>query len=329
MVAAIRLGQQGPEVSALGLGCMGLSGAYGSADERQSLATLHAAIESGVSFLDTGDFYGMGHNEMLLAQAIAGRREKVFISVKFGMLRGTTGPVLGFDCRPAAIKTFLAYSLKRLGTEYIDLYQPGRVDPSVPIEETVGAIKELIEAGYVRYLGLSEVPIEAVRRAHAIHPVAALQTEYSLATRGIEASTLPELRDLGIGLVAYGVLSRGLLGGSITTQTDFALTDFRRHAPRFQGENLATNQKLVAKLLQLAADAGLTPAQLAIGWVMAKGDDIVTLVGIKTPQHLAEAIAAANRPLPAEMVAAVEGAIPAESFRGDRYPAAFMANLTQ
>jgi aryl-alcohol dehydrogenase-like predicted oxidoreductase len=308
---------------------MGLSGSYGTADDRQSIATVHAALDAGMSFLDTGDYYGMGHNEMLLARAIAGRRDKVFLSVKFGMLRGPDGQILGFDCRPAAIKTFLAYSLKRLGTDYIDLYQPGRGDPSIPVEETVGAIKDLIEAGYVRYLGLSEVPIETVRRAQAIHPVAALQTEYSLATRGIESRTLPELRSLGVGLVAYGVLSRGLLSGDVTSQTSFAQDDFRRFSPRFQGDNLEANRKVVARLQQLAADAGMTPAQLAMGWVMAKGNDIVTLIGTKTPERLAEAVAAANRPLAADLVAAIEANVSADAFRGERYPAAFMANLTE
>jgi len=250
MIANVRLGRHGPEVPALGLGCMGLSGAYGAADERQSIATVHAALDAGISFLDTGDYYGMGHNELLLARAIAGRRDKAFLSVKFGMLRGPDGPILGFDCRPAALKTFLAYSLKRLGTDYIDLYQPGRGDPSVPVEETVGAIKDLIEAGYVRYLGLSEVPIETVRRAQAVHPVAALQTEYSLATRGIESRTLPELRSLGVGLVAYGVLSRGLLSGDVTSPTSFTQDDFRRFAPRFQRDNLEANRKVVARLQQ-------------------------------------------------------------------------------
>jgi len=329
MIAKVRLGQHGPEIPALGLGCMGLSGAYGAADDRQSIATVHAAIDAGMSFLDTGDYYGMGHNEMLLAQSIAGRRDKVFLSVKFGMLRGAAGPILGFDCRPAAVKTFLAYSLKRLGTDYIDLYQPGRGDPSVPVEDTVGAIKELIEAGYVRYLGLSEVPIETVRRAQAVHPVAALQTEYSLATRGIESRTLPELRSLGVGLVAYGVLSRGLLSGAVISQASFAQDDFRKFAPRFQGGNLEANQRIVARLQQLATEAGMTPAQLAIGWVMVKGNDIVTLIGTKTPQRLAEAIAVANRPLAADLIAAIEAVVPADGFRGERYPAAFMANLTQ
>jgi aryl-alcohol dehydrogenase-like predicted oxidoreductase len=327
MIGTIVLGRDGPRVSAIGLGCMGMSGSYGAAADAESLATIEAALDAGINFLDTGDYYGMGHNEMLIGKAIAGRRQQAFLSVKFGALRDPSGAWLGLDTRPAAVKTFLAYTLKRLGTDYIDLYQPGRIDPNVPIEETVGAIKEMIAAGYVRHLGLSEASSATVRRAHAVHPVTALQIEYSLATRDIEAETLPALRALGVGVSAYGVLSRGLLGGETPKPETFERGDFRASAPRFQRENFEANAAIVARLKQIGAEAGLTPAQLAIGWALSRGDDIVTLVGTKNRRRLAEAIAVAEHPLSAALIAAIEKAVPPGTIRGDRYPPSGMASV--
>jgi len=316
----ISLGHAGPEVPVLGLGLMGMSGTYGPADDRESIATIHAAIDQGVSFMDTGDFYGMGHNEMLLGEAIHGHREKVFISVKFGMLRGPSGPPLGYDARPAAVKTFLAHTLSRLRTDHIDLYQPARVDKAVPIEETIGAIKDLIDAGYVRYVGLSEARAATIRRAHVVHPVAALQTEYSVASRTIEETTLPTMEDLGVGLVAYGVLCRGLLGGAVATDTSFPQSDIRHRAPRFYPENREHNLRLVAALTKIAAaDAGMTVAELALSWVLTKRSDTVALIGTRKRAHLETAIRAAEKPLPADIMEAVELAVPPGAFRGERY----------
>ena len=315
----ITLGRDGPPVPNLGLGLMGMSGTYGPADDGDSIDTIRAAIDAGVTFLDTGDFYGMGHNEMLLGEAIRGRRAEVFISVKFGMLRGPSGPPLGYDARPAAVKTFLAHTLTRLRTDHVDLYQPARVDKAVPIEETVGAIAELIEAGYVRHVGLSEASAATIRRAHAVHPVAALQTEYSLASRKIETTTLPAMEELGVGLVAYGVLCRGLLGGHVTAETAYPLSDIRHRAPRFHAEHREHNLGLVAALTKIAGDAGLTPAQLALGWALARRGDTVALIGTRGRAHLDDAVRAAATPLGADVVAAIEAAIPAGAFRGERY----------
>ncbi|MBV9109350.1 MAG: aldo/keto reductase [Gemmatimonadetes bacterium] len=319
-----RLG--GVEVSAVGLGCMGMSGSYGPADEDESIATIHAAMEAGITLLNTGDFYGAGHNEMLVGRALAGKRDRAFVSVKFGAQLEPPGRHIGFDARPAAVKTALTYTLRRLRTDYVDLYQPARVDPNVPIEETVGAIKEMIDAGYIRHLGLSEAGVESIRRAHAVHPVIALETEYALATRDPEREVLPVLRELGIGLVAYGVLSRGLLSGDVTPG-GLAPTDWRSHSPRFQGENLQQNLRLVDALRQVGEQTGLTPAQLAFAWVLSRGDDIVPLIGTKRRERLAEALGALDAHLTADDLALLERAVPADAVAGTRYPAAGMASL--
>jgi aryl-alcohol dehydrogenase-like predicted oxidoreductase len=323
------LGRTGPTVSALGLGAMGMSGAYGEADRDESIATVHAALDAGVTLIDTGDFYGMGHNELLLAEALRGRdREGHQLSVKFGQMRGP-GHVLGpQDNRPEAVKNFLAYSLTRLGVDHIDIYRPARLDPAVPIEETVGAIKEMIDAGYVRYLGLSEVDAATIRRAHAVHPVADLQIEYSLLSRAVEAEVLPTLRELGIGMTAYGVLGRGLLSGHWKAGQSAGPGDFRAFSPRFESGNVEHNLALVEALRRIAEAKGCTVAQLAIAWVAAQGSgDIVPLVGARTRERLAEALPAAQLDLTADDLAEIEEAVPAGSARGDRYPPAFMSSL--
>lgn len=322
-----KLGSNGPEVSAIGLGCMGMSGVYGPADERESIATIQEAIASGITMLDTGDFYGMGHNEMLIARAIEGRRDDLFISVKFGARFDPAGRFVGYDGSPASVRSSLAYTLRRLKTDYVDLYQPSRVDPKVPIEETVGAITEMIDAGYVRYLGLSEASAATVRKVHAIHPVVALETEYSLATRGIEDDVIPALRELGIGLVPYGVLGRGLLAGSIRSAGDLKPGDGRANYPRFSGENLAENLDLVGRLHRLAEEKGVAPAQLAIAWVLARGDTIVPVIGARRRDQLRETIAAAAITLSAEEIAALEIALPRDAVAGERYPAMLMPML--
>jgi aryl-alcohol dehydrogenase-like predicted oxidoreductase len=322
------LGGSGLTVSALGLGAMGMSGAYGEADRAESIATVHAALEAGVTLVDTGDFYAMGHNELLLAEALRGRpRDSYRLSVKFGMLRAPGPGFGGQDGRPEAVKNFLAYSLTRLGTDHIDVYRPARLDPAVPIEETVGAIKEMIDAGYVRHLGLSEVDAATIRRAHAVHPVTDLQIEYSLISRAVEAEILPTLRELGIGLTAYGVLSRGLISGHWTAERGGAPGDARGRSPRFAAGNVEHNLGLVEELRRVAAAKGCTVAQLAIAWVAAQGDDIVPLVGARTRERLAEALPATELDLTAEDLAAIEKAVPQGSARGDRYPAAFMSGL--
>jgi aryl-alcohol dehydrogenase-like predicted oxidoreductase len=323
-----RLGATGPAVSALGLGCMGMSAFYGSADRAESIAAIHAALDAGVTLLDTGDFYGMGDNEMLIRDALAGRRrEDVVLSVKFGALRSPDGAFIGFDGRPAAVKTALAYTLKRLGTDYVDIYRPARLDPAVPIEETVGAIADMIAAGYVRHVGLSEVGAETLRRAAAVHPIADLQIEYALISRGIEAAILPACRALGIGVTAYGVLSRGLISGHWSKERMGAKGDFRAMTPRFQGDNLDRNLALVEALRTVAEGRGITPAQAAIGWVLSRGDDIVPLVGARTRPRLAEALGALATGLTADDLAAIERAMPADAAAGDRYDAHQMAML--
>ncbi|WP_433359558.1 aldo/keto reductase [Actinoplanes sp. CA-142083] len=311
----------------LGLGAMGMSDAYGPTSRAESIATVHAALDAGITLIDTGDFYANGHNELLLAEALHGRdRESYVLSVKFGMLRGPGNQFLGADARPAAVKNFLNHSLTRLGTDYIDIYRPARLDPAVPIEDTAGAIKEMIEAGYVRQLGLSEVGAETIRRAHAVHPVADLQIEYSLVSRGVEDEVLPTLRELGIGLTAYGVLSRGLISGH-WNPAEARAGDNRRHMPRFSDENAAHNLALVDALRRVAGAKGCTVAQLAIAWVAAQGDDIVPLIGARTRERLAEALPAAELTLTAGDLAEIEKAVPRGSARGERYPAAMMASL--
>ena len=321
-----KLGRTGPDVSAIGLGAMGMSDFYGPADRDESLATLRAAADAGITLIDTGDFYGMGHNEMLIGEALrAGLpREHLVLSVKFGAQRGPDNTFLGFDGRPAAVKTALAYTLNRLGVDHIDIYRPARLDPAVPIEETVGAIAELVKAGYVRHIGLSEVGPETIRRAAAAHPIVDLQIEYSLISRGIERAILPVLRELGIGVTAYGVLGRGLIGGHGVSLDKAG--DFRGHSPRFQGENLQRNLALADSLRGAAGGLGLTPAQAAIAWVAAQGDDIVPLVGARRRDRLAEAVAAPLQ-LGAEALSALERAVPKDAAAGDRYPAMQMAML--
>ncbi|MEU8222944.1 aldo/keto reductase [Kribbella sp. NPDC048915] len=322
------LGKTGPTTSAIGLGAMGMSGAYGEADRGESIATVHAALDAGVTLLDTADFYAMGHNELLLAEALRGRpRDSYQLSVKFGMLAGPGNQFFGFDGRPAAVKTFLAHSLTRLGTDYIDIYRPARLDPAVPIEETVGAIKDLVEAGYVRQIGLSEVNAETIRRAHAVHPISDLQIEYSLLSRAIEPEVLPTLRELGIGLTAYGVLARGLISGHWTADRTPRPGDSRAAGPRFTGENVQHNLALVDALRKVAERKGCTVAQLAIAWVAAQGDDIVPLVGARTRQRLHEALPAVEVDLTADDLATIEQAVPRGAARGDRYPAVFMSTL--
>lgn len=310
----IQLGD-GVAVFPFALGCMGMSGMYGASDEAESIATIHAALDGGVTLLDTGDFYGAGHNEMLIGRAIQGRRAQALLSVKFGALRTPEGAFAGFDGRPAAVKNFAAYSLKRLGVDHIDIYRPARLDSSVPIEETIGAIADLIRAGYVRHAGLSEVGEETIRRAHAVHPITDLQIEYALISRGPEARIFPVLKELGIGVTAYGVLSRGLLSGSKPA----AKGDYRAHLPRFTGDNQTRNEKVVEQLTQLASEKGLTPAQLAIAWVAAKGSNIVPVIGARTRKQLSESLAAIRVHLSPADLARIEAAIPSDAIAGTRY----------
>jgi len=322
-----QLGTGGPAVSALGLGCMGMSGMYGPADRQESIATIHAALDAGVTLLDTGDFYGMGHNEMLIAEALKGvPRDRFLVSVKFGGLRDPAGGWSGFDARPAAVKNFLAYSLQRLGLDHIDIYRPARLDRAVPIEDTVGAIADLVKAGYVRHIGLSEVGAQTIRRAAAVHPICDLQIEYSLISRGIEDQVLPATRDLGIGITAYGVLSRGLISGHWRKDAASA-GDFRTHSPRFQGDNVEKNLALVDALRAVAAARGASVAQVAIAWVAARGSDIVPLVGARRRNQLAEALSALDLTLSADDMAAIERAVPRDAAAGTRYGAAQMADL--
>ncbi|WP_184348758.1 aldo/keto reductase [Streptomyces olivoverticillatus] len=325
------LGTTGPQVSALGLGCMGMSALYGDTDRAESIATVHAALDAGVTLLDTGDFYAMGHNEMLIGEALrsapAKAREQALTSVKFGALRGPDGAWLGYDGRPAAVKSFAAYSLQRLGTDHIDVYRIARVDPDVPIEETVGAIAELVEAGYVRHIGLSEAGADTIRRAASVAPIADLQIEYSLISRGIEDRILPVCRELGIGVTAYGVLSRGLISGHFARDRKLAANDFRGMSPRFQGENLQRNLDLVEALRKVAEERGVSVAQAAIAWVLSRGEDIVPLVGARTRERLTEALGALDVTLSEADLAAIEAAVPADAAAGDRYPAEQMAHL--
>jgi aryl-alcohol dehydrogenase-like predicted oxidoreductase len=317
-----------PEVSAIGLGCMGMSSAYGPADRAESIATIHAALDAGVTLLDTGDFYGMGHNELLIREALADReRDAVLLSVKFGSLRGPDGVPLAYDARPEAVKAFLAYTLQRLGTDHVDVYRPARLDSEVPIEETVGAIAEMVEAGYVRYVGLSEVAAETLRRANGVHPIVDLQIEYSLISRGIEDEILPACNELGVGITAYGVLSRGLISGHWSPERSPAAGDFRAHSPRFQRENLQHNLSLVDALRAVADERGVTVAQIAIAWVLARGDDIVALVGARRRDRLAEALASLEVELSDHDLAKIERAVPRDAAAGERYPEPGMATL--
>jgi aryl-alcohol dehydrogenase-like predicted oxidoreductase len=323
---ARRLGRTGPIVSRVGLGCMGMSGSYGPADDAESIATVGAALDAGITLVDTGDFYGSGHNEMLIGRALSDRpRDSFRLSVKFGGLRDPDGRLAGFDGRPAAVGNFLAYSLRRLGTDYLDIYRPARLDPAVPIEETIGAIAEQVEKGHVRHIGLSEVGIDTIRRAHAVHPIVDLQIEYSLISRGIEAEILPTCRELGIDITAYGVLSRGLISNS--APTTFAPTDFRAHSPRFQGENLAHNRRLVDALARIATAKGASVAQLAIAWVLTRGEDIVPLIGTRRRDRLADSLGSLDVELTDEDLATIEQTVPADAAAGDRYPSAGMATL--
>jgi aryl-alcohol dehydrogenase-like predicted oxidoreductase len=312
-----QLGSTGPRVFPLGLGCMGMSDMYGPADEAESIATMHAALDAGITLLDTGDYYAAGHNELLIGRALHDRRDTAILSVKFGALRGPDGSWVGIDTRPVAVKNFVGYSLKRLGVDHIDIYRPGRLDPNVPIEDTIGAIAELVKAGYIRAIGLSEVGPETIRRAHAVHPIADLQIEYSLISRSPETRIFPLLSELGIGVTAYGVLSRGLLSGSKPKSA----RDLRAHLPRFTDENLQRNERLVETLRQMATEKGATSSQLAIAWVLAKGSSLVPLIGARTRTQLAESLAALPMTLTSVDVDRIEAALPPTAVAGTRYDA--------
>ena len=323
-----QLGKTGPSVSTLGLGCMGMSGMYGPSDRAESIATIHAALDAGINLLDTGDFYGMGHNEMLIGEALKGvDRDKAIISVKTGALRDRDGGFNGTDNRPAALKNFVAYSLQRLGVDYIDIYRPARLDPNVPIEETVGAIADMVKAGYVRHIGLSEVGADTIRRAAAVHPIVDLQIEYSLISRGIEERILPVCRELGIGITAYGVLSRGLISGHWQKGDGQTGGDFRGYSPRFQAENVDRNLALVEALRAIADARGVSVAQIAIAWVAAQGSDIVPLVGARKVTRLEEALGSQDIELSASDLATIEAAVPKDSAAGARYPEVMLAHM--
>ncbi|MGR6125659.1 aldo/keto reductase [Paenibacillus sp. SER-28] len=316
-----RLGIDGPLVSSMGLGCMGMSGGtYGSADRAESINTIHAALDAGVTLLDTGDFYSSGHNELLVAEALKGRkREDVILSVKFGMLISPDGSYSGIDCRPQAVKNSLSYTLARLNTDYVDIYRPARLDPTVPIEETIGAIADMVKAGYVRHIGLSEVDAEILRRAHAVHPITDLQFEYSLMSRDIEKEILPTARELGISITAYGILSHGLLSGTWDKDRRTDGFDFRKHLPRFTGENLDKNLELVEALRTIAEEKNTTIASLATSWVLSRGDDIIPLIGARRLTQLQDAVTALDLQLTASDLEKIQEAVPADAAAGTRY----------
>ncbi len=315
-----KLGSTGPTVSQLGLGCMGMSDFYGPADRSESIATIHAALDAGITLLDTGDFYGMGHNEMLIGEALKSRsRDNLQISVKFGALRDRNYGFLGYDSRPAAAKNFVAYSLQRLGVDHIDIYRPARLDPNVPIEDTIGAMADMIKAGWIKHIGLSEVGSDTIRRAHKVHPIADLQIEYSLISRGIESGILKTCRELGIGITAYGVLARGLISGH-WSKNHAEAKDFRLLSPRFQAGNIDTNLALADRLRGIAGEIGASPAQVAIAWVAAQGNDIVPLVGARRRERLTEALGALDVRLTAAHLAALAEAFPPGAAAGGRYP---------
>ena len=315
------LGKNGPTVSALGLGAMGMSDFYGPADREESVATLKAALDEGITLIDTGDFYGSGHNEILVGEAIRGcRRDEVVISVKFGALRDPQGNFTGVDLRPVAIRNFLAYSLKRLNTDYIDVYRPARMPPGTDVEEVVRTLADLVKAGNIRHIGLSEIGAKTLRRAAAVHPIVDLQIEYSLASRDIEPEILPTARELGIGITAYGVLSRGLLSGHWSSNRAVTASDFRARSPRFQGANLEKNLRLVEAIRAVAQRKGITVAQAAIAWVLSRGEDIIPLIGARTRERLDEALGAAEITLTGPDLDELARAVPAEAVAGARYP---------